>query len=280
MNDYISLNLLYVSSSIHLFSQNFSAVWIEKLFTINILLYEIYVDIFMLCAYVNMRGIWFVYLAWWDLACGDHRTSKVDSFAVHCNRITTVGHFCFELRNKIKWYASTVFGQIMEKPLTVNVTRNNTEILWRCHNRYPWNPILCLRRSNTRRTTILFATPTICMTSLSRGNDVLLNSVRQRCSSDTFYILRKIVRKTIIESYGTGRVQNCAQVGTVQQNRDKMSLPTGSWLGSLAFINIDWKKHNFNLLSGTKFYASSLRRNNRFIGSSLSSTQHSFSHIV
>lgn len=95
------------------------------------------------------------------------------------------------------------------------------------------------------------------------------NSVRQRCSSDTFYILRKIVRKTII-----GKVQNCAQVGTVQQNRDKMSLPTGCWLGSLAFINIDWKKHDFNLLSGKKFHAC-------FIGSSLSlSTQHSFSHIV
>lgn len=148
----------------------------------------------------------------------------------------------------------------MEKPLTVNVTRNNTEIIWQCHNRYPWNPILCLRRSNTRRTTILFDTPTVCMTSLSRGNDVLLNSVRQRCSSDTFYILRKIVRKTIIVSCGTGKVQNCAQVGTVQQNTDKMCLPTGSWLGSLAFINIDWKKHNFNLFSGTKFYPSYLRK--------------------
>lgn len=126
------------------------------------------------------------------------------------------GTFLFWIEKQNQMVCKHCFGQIMEKPLTVNVTRNNTEILWQCHNRYPWNPILCLRRSNTRRTTILFATPTICMTSLSRGNDVLLNSVRQRCSSDTFYILRKIVRKTIIESSGTGRVQNCAQVGTVQ----------------------------------------------------------------
>lgn len=79
-------------------------------------------------------------------------------------------HFCFELRNKIKCPDNGKTIPILPEPLTVNV---NTEIIWQCHNRYPWNPILCLRSSNALRTAILFATPTICMTSLTRGNDVL-----------------------------------------------------------------------------------------------------------